>query len=242
MSLEFPNKLFHTPSDLERRWSASRSDIFQWMIQDELIAAVWLPVMSVVDGYHPDELTAFEHWEGYIRLSGPQCRRVFRHGWIPLREFVCLEGERTFRLPEVKDDVIVDIDDLVVLETERRRFERRFPAIASAMATGSRVSVVEYAPTAAWADPEFRMVRVAGRTHRFGPIQARVLALLADASCRGEPWQSGKALLREAGSECFSLSNLFKRHPVWRELIESDRRGFYRLTDAFLDRSHAERA
>ncbi|BCX48601.1 hypothetical protein HAHE_25090 [Haloferula helveola] len=227
MSLEFPERLFHTLNDLERRWSADRSDIRQWLIGSQLTAAVWLPVMTVIDA---SSTPAFEHWEGYIRFSGPQCRRLFRNGWIPLREFIPFEGERNFRLPEVKDDVIVDLDELVVLETERRRFERLFPGITRlrkkvAPETAAAGGQVDF-------DPGYRSVRIAGRTHRFGPIQAGVIALLAEATARGEPWQSGKALLRDAGSECFSMSNLFKRHPAWREVIESDRRGFYRLSPA----------
>lgn len=227
MTLEVPKTLFQTPDDLERHWSVSRSDLFQWMIGEELTAAVWLPVMSVVSLSETDALAKLDHWEGYIRISGPQCRRLYRHGWILLREFVSHDGKQTFRLPDAKDDIMVGIEDLVILESERRRFERRYPGVRkqSPQKRSSPPSTDSSSPASS---SDFRVLRVAGRTYRFGTIQAKVLGLLAEAEKRGEPWQSGKALLREAGSQSFSVSNLFKRHPAWRNIIQSDGRGFYR--------------
>lgn len=235
--LEFPKKLFNTLNDLERRWSASCSDIRQWMMSGDLIGAVWLPIISVVETDPADDADAdsqrLEHWEGYVRLSGPECRRLFRHGWIFLREFRSLDGQRSFRLPETSDDVTVNLDDVVILETERRRFEDRFPAIRKLNTAGSAVTG-DNRVFGHVSDPTYRIVRLNGCDYRFGETQARVLRLLADAAGRGEPWQSGKHLLHLAGSQSFSLSNLFKRHPIWRELVISNQRGLYRLEDQFL--------
>ena len=46
---------------------------------------------------------------------------------------------------------------------------------------------------------------------------------------RGEPWQSGKAILAAAGSRSLKMSDVFKSKKNWRLLIESDGRGAYRL-------------
>jgi len=83
-------------------------------------------------------------------------------------------------------------------------------------------------------DPTFRHVSFKGRDFLFGPVQAAVVKQLYTAAKSGEPWQSGKKLLQDAGSESFSLRNVFARQPYWRELIESDSRGLYRLQEEFV--------
>jgi len=62
-----------------------------------------------------------------------------------------------------------------------------------------------------------------------GPIQRNVIRILHEAEQRGEPWQSGKAILAEAGSRDTKMANLFRRHPCWGPLLESNKRGLYRL-------------
>lgn len=205
-----------------------------------MTAVLWLPVMSVVERSDGRESEAdsqqIRHWEGYIPIKNHQCARIFRQGWISLREFTAMDRTRTFRLPETANDLIVELSDLVVLEAERKRMETKYPGLANV----ERCSTVPDArdggsPSAHLIDPTYRIVQVGGREHRFGEMQAKILRLLAEAARKGEPWQSGKTLLRDAGSQGFSLSNLFKRHPVWRELIASNQRGFYRLSDQFVE-------
>jgi len=52
---------------------------------------------------------------------------------------------------------------------------------------------------------------------------------LHEAARRGEPWQSGKAILSAAGSKSLKMSDVFKSQKQWRSLIESNGRGNYRL-------------
>ena len=49
------------------------------------------------------------------------------------------------------------------------------------------------------------------------------------AAQAGQPWQNGKQLLSAAGSRSLKMVDVFKSKPEWRELIQSDRRGNYRL-------------
>ncbi|MAE44933.1 MAG: hypothetical protein CMF63_08150 [Magnetovibrio sp.] len=65
-----------------------------------------------------------------------------------------------------------------------------------------------------------------------GPIQRKVIRILHKAEQRGEPWQSGKAVLAEAGSRDTKMANLFGHHPCWGSLLESNKRGLYRLRTA----------
>ena len=73
------------------------------------------------------------------------------------------------------------------------------------------------------------MVKVKNQWVRMGTLQARVLELLYQADLNNEPWQNGKRLLQQAGSESYTLANLFKRKPEWRSLVESNGLGEYRL-------------
>jgi len=76
---------------------------------------------------------------------------------------------------------------------------------------------------------DYRIVKFRGRDFRLGPLQARVVKLLHDAQQRGEPWVYGKTLLHEAGSKGRRVSDLFKAKKDWRQVIDTGRRGFYRL-------------
>lgn len=74
--------------------------------------------------------------------------------------------------------------------------------------------------------------RVKIREHEFnliGGLQTLV-KLLHEASQTSEPWQNGKKLmgLAKYGST-MTIGNAFRRHPQWRQLIEGNRRGLYRL-------------
>jgi hypothetical protein len=56
-----------------------------------------------------------------------------------------------------------------------------------------------------------------------------LVRLLHEASLTSDPWRNGKKLLEDAGYESLFIGDVFKRHSDWRELIESNRRGLYRL-------------
>ena len=76
---------------------------------------------------------------------------------------------------------------------------------------------------------EFAKVITGGRIYHFGRIQAKVISQLYAASFTNSPWLFGKDILYKAGSHTTRVSDLFKSQPNWRLLIESDRRGNYRL-------------
>lgn len=235
-----PSKLFYTLADIEGRWPTSASDVRYRIISGELRGATWLPVMSVFERNADDgpenEQSTLCHWEGHIQLSGHQCRRLFKHGRIALREFHSFNGERYFQLPEPADDIIVSLDDLVILEEERMRFEAKYSSNppTSHQPPGARSSPLKNRHLGIVIESSYRTVHADGSEYHLGEIQANVLRLLFEAAQQGKPWQSGKALLHAAGSQSYSLSNVFKRHPLWKKLIQSDRRGFYRLHECCL--------
>jgi hypothetical protein len=82
---------------------------------------------------------------------------------------------------------------------------------------------------------DYGEVHVAGRVFKLGHVQSRVVKQLHRAAITGDPWCNGKALLAAAGSSGTRLADLFKSQRDWRQLIESDRRGNYRLRLLFSD-------
>jgi hypothetical protein len=112
---------------------------------------------------------------------------------------------------------------LILTREERDRFEREH-----AVATGAGE------PSDIWHNDDFTRVRVANEWHSFGPKQAAVLRLLKAASEGGNPWLDGKRLLEEADAATMRLIDLFKRKPAWRQLVQADGKGRYRLNNLLL--------
>lgn len=73
------------------------------------------------------------------------------------------------------------------------------------------------------ASADYHHVRCNGHEFRLGAIQAQVVRILYAAARRGEPWQSGKAVLGEAGSRSLKMSDLFKSKTDWPLLIRVER-------------------
>lgn len=234
--------------DLRQSWQASTGDLRHWLVQGALVCNVWLPVMSVfkvVDFAGMSELGEVGqlcHWEGYVPLTRHCCHRLFKRKKAYLREFACSRTSQRYVLPDSADAVDVELMDLVVFDEERLRFERSLEVREPLKATAglSADQTFRLRGESRSVDSSFKIVSYRGEEYRFGDMQANILRLLRDAAMRGEPWQSGKLLLHKAGSQSFALSNVFKRHPIWRELIHSDRRGSYRLAQSWLTVSNQQ--
>lgn len=80
--------------------------------------------------------------------------------------------------------------------------------------------------------PDYSQVSLNGQIYLFtGEIQRSVIGILHAAAGVGRPWLIGKILLKDAGSNDVSMrmANLFRRHPAWGPVIQSNGRGQYRL-------------
>lgn len=233
-----PIKAYYTLEDLRDCWAVRLPDLKAWLAHGELQACVALPMMSVYEQcLEATEQTAqikhsLRHWEGYASLSRYTCQRLFKSKCISLREFTCQQSQARLSLPDTAMDIVVSIDELHVLLPEKQRFERAHGMIENTKAQDNAPTPrASHSPIASiMADASFRVVQVDGKSYSFGEIQSQVLRLLHKASLEGTPWQSGKQLLKEAGSSSFSLPNIFKRRAVWRKLIVSDQQGNYRIS------------
>lgn len=229
MILRLPERAYYSLDDLTAEWSISSSHVHYCMTEGLLNAHVQAPTMSVfkigeiIKGGAVHENRELTHFKGFAGLSRYECWRLFRSGRIKLRQFSSECGKYHYALPEASNDFIINPADLVILRKEKLRFEAKYARQLEPHASGSTD-----------ADPDFRSLKIDGKIIRFGDVQTKILKLLYEAANQGDPWQNGKQILQRAGSVSFTLSNVFKHKPVWTRIIESDRRGAYRLKPDFI--------
>ena len=215
---------FYGLEELSQEWQIHRMMVQRWIMTDKLRAHLWLPVQSVYKvEEHITEHSAVQvslhlaHFQGMISITHKQCQRLFRTGVLTLREFYCTTTQIRYKLPETSDDIQASGHDILILAEERIQFEQSAEWQKTGRGTTKK-------PT-----QSFRNMVIDGQSHSFGEIQAAVIERLYLASLDGDGWVFGKVLLQEVGSESFSLSNIFKRKPIWKQIIESDGRGRYRF-------------
>ncbi len=78
---------------------------------------------------------------------------------------------------------------------------------------------------------DFRSVRWYGRDFVFTPAQSLIVQALWNAWENNTPRMGAKALLRAADMISDKISDLFKEHPAWNEMILTDSKGNYWLLE-----------
>jgi len=86
-------------------------------------------------------------------------------------------------------------------------------------------------------DSSFQSICFCGEYLSFGRIQADIIKQLYDAGLSGHPYVHFKILLRNTDSRSFFMRDAFKCKPHWRKIIRHNRRGFYRLDEAFFPKN-----
>ena len=94
------------------------------------------------------------------------------------------------------------------------------------------VNAAVFCDEAFWRAQDYSEVRLHGEVFRFtGTIQIKAIRFLHAAALTDSPWRSGKDVLTaaESSDSAGKMGNLFSGHPCWGPLVESNRRGMYRL-------------
>lgn len=79
--------------------------------------------------------------------------------------------------------------------------------------------------------PDYRSVRWFGRDYAFTPAQAVIIRQLWLAWENGTPIMGAAALLETADMISDRISNLFKVHAAWGEMVKTDSNGHYWLQE-----------
>jgi len=127
-----------------------------------------------------------------------------------------VEGDAYATLIEPTATITVRPEDLLVRRAERDAVEARHDLTPSGSADLRQFH-------------DYRQVRIGSLAFTFGPFQAEVVRRLHAAAKAGTPWCMGKAILADAGAASTRMVDIFKSQKHWRELIDSDGRGKYRL-------------
>lgn len=216
--------------ELEERWEVPQRDLAYLAENGLLKVSVRLYGAQLEHGSYeeidegqwcsiPDEQAPFH---GLQDLRTHDAYRLFHEGALRIDRFDAPK-DRYCVVLRPEDGILIRKEELVVRRDERDRAEAKHE-----LAGTRRTSEIVFEQR-----HDFSEIVLGERTFMLGQIQARVVRILHEAAMRGVPWQHGKAVLAEAGSSCTRLSDLFKTQPEWRRLIQSDRRGRYRLNIRF---------
>lgn len=225
--MEIEKSYFTVPEILER-WTMSEADLVYLAENDQLTLSIRVFNLPLEFGDYEETRDGERFpvpWEqgrfnGLLDLHAHDVFQLFRHGEIQSGHFrssradyACLTGAR--------EHITIRKRDLLLRREERDRFEAE---------TGFAGAAAGPRPGAFHASADYQDIRGNGQHFRLGAIQAQVVRALHEAANRGEPWQSGKAILAAAGSRSLKMSDVFKSKKNWRLLIEWNGRGAYRLS------------
>ena len=226
--MEIPKEYF-TLEEVLRRWKIPETDLRYLAETDQIKLSIVVFNRLLELGCHEEidkgrlARVPWHHgrFKGLLDLYAEDVHALFRYGSWRISEFRHADADYGWLLEE--DDFIeVRADDLQVRRAERDRLERELGL--NPFHRDRPECVVGFQAT-----PDYRAVVIGHRAFKLGPIQANIIAFLHHAALDGTPWQSGKEILTKAGSRCLRMQDVFKSQPGWRELIESDGRGAYRL-------------
>jgi len=220
-------KAYFTLPEVLARWAMPEVDLAYLAENDQLRLSVRILNLPIEfgdfeetdEGRHFSIPAERSLYNGLLDLHVEDVFQLFRLGEVNVTgfrteraDYACFYGSR--------ECLKIRKPDLVLRREERDRFEA---------ATGfGGASSIKRAASFHVSD-DYRSVRCNGREFRLGPIQAKVVRLLHAAAQRGDPWQSGKAVLSLAGSRSLKMVDVFKSKKDWQLLIESNGCGAYRL-------------
>jgi hypothetical protein len=226
------DKAYFTLEEIEERWQLPHRDVVYLAENGLLKLSVrlfnvrleWGEFEDFGNG-HWNRIPTDQRWfSGLQDLREHDAFRLFRDGEAQIDQFAVPEEHHYCHLLEPTDSLLIRATDVVVQRQERDRVERQH-GLAGATKPQVRTSFKQL--------NDYGEVHVDGWTFKFGHVQSRVVKQLHRAAITGDPWCNGKALLAAAGSSSTRLADLFKSQRDWRQLIESDRRGNYRLRRLF---------
>lgn len=232
---------------VEKQWNLSHDEVMYAVENDMLKVCVWLPMCFVEfgkSGVKEFYVLSRDHCEGLVRVRPKDCHMLFQRGEVMLDHFLPTKGKRhkdiRIALEPKQPSLKVCVRDLLVTNDHRVEFEQAY-----------NVTVEEHLPLFEEEEQRhasirkrtngsrylkqknhYRHVMIPDKDFHLGPIQAKIVEQLHIAHQDGNQWIYGKVLLSEVGSQCHRMRDVFKSQPYWRELIESDGRGHYRLRAA----------
>jgi len=223
-------KEYYSLEEIEGHWRMQRRDLIYLAENGLLKVSVRLYSVRIERGNYeevhdgewcriPEEQVLFQ---GLQELQARDVYRLFHEGQVTVDQFDA-PGEQYIHVLDPEDGIFIKRDELVVSREERDR-----ASVKHGLAGVQRATEPVFGQK-----NDFAEITLEGRDYTLGPIQAKVVRILYQAAATEFPWLHGQKVLAEAGSKCTRISDLFKTQPGWRKLIQSDKRGKYRLNINF---------
>lgn len=221
------DKSYFTLPEILERWQITEADLIYLAENDKLRLSVRVFGVPMEFGDYEEGADGEpcrvpweqNYYSGLLDLHARDVFQLFRCGEVHLASFRTPSADYAETWGDAQP-ILVMIGDLLLRREERDRFEieTRFATGGQPMEEPTFIHSVDYLE-----------VRCKGCRFKLGPIQAEVVRALHAASQAGTPWQNGKAILSHAGSKSLRMADVFKSQKDWRNLIQSDLRGGYRL-------------
>jgi len=243
--MPLPEREYFSLKALDQRWEIPHEDIC-YAIENGLLRACAYLEISWMEFCHREgqrlivEITS--RCEGWVGIEPKDCRRIFSRGESKLTSFISIRHDgHILRLSSEPPQrpIKISIDDLSVLHDDCKTFEEhhqiklRIPGKKILVLRAAKDDSSEHGHQLSLvASNNYQNIRIGDQSFTFGTIQAKIIKRLHEASQQESPWVNGKQLLHYAGSNGGKLRDVFKSQPSWRQIIESDGRGYYRLKQA----------
>lgn len=220
-------KLYFTIREIAGRWSLQADDIAYLAENGLLRVSVRLFGAHIEQGvYEHDTRDGQRHrvpfeqtmFTGLQDLLPWDAFKVFANGNARIVHFDA-PGDAYTALIAPTDAVDVPLAQLVVRRDERDRVEGSDVLLRQPPAEQRHLQQFD----------EYREIHFGNLQLSLGRLQAKVVKELHEASRTGDGWRSGKSVLAAGGSASKRMQDVFKSQARWRDLIESDRHGRYRL-------------
>jgi hypothetical protein len=219
-------KAYFTLDEIEDRWQLPRRDVVYLAENGLLRLSVRLYDVRLERGYYEEMAegdcarvpTDQAPFTGLQDLQEHDAFLLFRDGQAQVSHFAAPAPEYRCLLGPA-ESIAIREPDVVVRREERDSVETSHGLLRSGVAKGAGFRQLN----------DYAEVHCSGLAFHLGPVQARVVKRLHEAAVAGVPWCTGKTVLGDAGSACTRMADVFKSQRHWRRLIESDRRGHYRL-------------
>ena len=233
--MPFPDKQYTRLEALIRVWSASRDDVLYAIENGMLDCCIWMQPRYVERGTDSNGFFiahTCEKSHGLVRLRVEDCQLLFQQGEIYAHSFMSLQipGDILRITHEPPQPYIsVTIKNLLVMKDEQRRFEAAHRVQCRYKKAKGRYRKRRDKRPELKIYNDYKEMQLGGKSYHFGPVQADIAKQLYEASRSSNPWIHGKTLLANSGSQAMRFQDVFKNKKGWRDVIESDGRGYYRL-------------
>lgn len=232
--MPIPEKQYTRLEALLARWNLSKDDVFYAVENGLLQCCAWLQPRYMERGAEENGCflpNQHQRCHGLVRVRPQDCHAIFQDQEVLAHSFIPLDApDELLRITHEPPQpyVCLRIQHLLVMCEEQRRFESLYSIRCRCKSKRQRHKHAHSKPDIRTYN-DYKEVVIHGRTHHLGQVQAEIVRHLHEASKGQNPWVHGKTLLANSCSQAARFQDVFKNKSGWRDLIESDGRGHYRL-------------